>query len=963
MPITNIGLPTSFVPTSITGCRLWLDGADPAGTGTPPATGATVSTWADKSGNSYNATATGAPTYSAGTLNGKGSITCVGNSSIYFTTASFIPSATGQITVFFVLSQSGNISGNRDFFISNTGYSTFDMLSRNGFLEINIYSYTGFSQTYSISQPTIASFIGQGSPSFGGTMYVNGGSAFTLTGSSLTSITSAMTFRVGGYGFQGQLYEIIIYNTALNITQQQSVEQYLAWKWGLASQLPTSHLGYKGPPVAFGKVPYYTAFSPLSIPTCALWLDAADSSTVTGTTTVTAWSDKSGNGRPVTITSAPSYGTTTQNKLRTLAFNNNQVTTSIASAVGTGDFTLIAVWYQSTGGTNTVLSLGTSGSSSQSLGYSATKYNFYQFGSAQESAYTTSAGSWVIQVGTRISSVKTVYINGIAGTTPSIDSFNQTVTTVTIGRGDSFGITGQIGEILIYTGTIAQTDQQKIESYLAQKWGLTAQLPLTHLNTRQPAGLPAGVPQVLLLFTALSRFMSTYYNLSGAYALANIADSVTGSSATPAYIWTVAVPSGAKGKNGILAVFFNMYSATLFTASQYFDYGIYVDGVSQMLGDATGTLRYVQTAGGNYAMSSNGVSLGTNGLVNGFPLIVPLSFLASASQIQIGIKNSSSYLSPITSSSPGYSSNVTVSTGTINTSSYIPINTFTVTGSNTYTVPTNTTVGVPTGVYIYCWGAGGQGFSTTAPGGPGGYTTGYYACAPGATLTYVVGAIGGGSIATGGAGASAPYKGGGFSGVFSSASLLQANVIAIAGGGGGAGNGNSGSSFGGAGGGLTANNGYVGAVMGTFASSSVGGGGTQSAGGFANNDGAGGAGGALTGAGTIANDSGSGGGGYYGGGGAGGGNGAGGGSAYIGGLTANSFTQIGNQATGQMTPASAYVAGPYNISTGYVGSNSPYYPSGGTYGNGNGSTGLVVIVPAIGTNPVQIGVSAALYSG
>jgi hypothetical protein len=40
---------------------------------------------------------------------------------------------------------------------------------------------------------------------------------------------------------------------------------------------------------------------------------------------------------------------------------------------------------------------------------------------------------------------------------------------------------------------------------------------------------------------------------------------------------------------------------------------------------------------------------------------------------------------------------------------------------------------------------------------------------------------------------------------------------------------------------------------------------------------------------------------------------------------------------------------------------SPYYVSG--YGHGAGGTGLVVIVPAVGTNPVQIGVSAALYSG
>ena len=46
-----------FLPTSITGSTLWLDGADPAGTGILPANGATVSTWADKSGNARNSPA------------------------------------------------------------------------------------------------------------------------------------------------------------------------------------------------------------------------------------------------------------------------------------------------------------------------------------------------------------------------------------------------------------------------------------------------------------------------------------------------------------------------------------------------------------------------------------------------------------------------------------------------------------------------------------------------------------------------------------------------------------------------------------------------------------------------------------------------------------------------------------------------------------------------------------------
>ena len=54
-----------FDPRSVPGCSLWLDGADPAGTGVLPANGTTLTTWKDKSvsnfpftslGSSYNTT-------------------------------------------------------------------------------------------------------------------------------------------------------------------------------------------------------------------------------------------------------------------------------------------------------------------------------------------------------------------------------------------------------------------------------------------------------------------------------------------------------------------------------------------------------------------------------------------------------------------------------------------------------------------------------------------------------------------------------------------------------------------------------------------------------------------------------------------------------------------------------------------------------------------------------------------
>lgn len=48
---------------------------------------------------------------------------------------------------------------------------------------------------------------------------------------------------------------------------------------------------------------------------------------------------------------------------------------------------------------------------------------------------------------------------------------------------------GNIAEFLFYPGGVTSTQRQNIESYLAQKWGLTASLPLGHLHLTQPVSL------------------------------------------------------------------------------------------------------------------------------------------------------------------------------------------------------------------------------------------------------------------------------------------------------------------------------------------------------------------------------------------------------------------------------------------------------------------------------------------
>jgi hypothetical protein len=501
MPITKKGV---FVPTQISSCVLWLDGKDPAGTGVTPSTGATVSTWADKSVSAKNATQASsifAPTYVAG-----GGINF--NGSKWLSNMSFAQNLS-QRSIFIVWKETTH-SNFRGIFslvpdpstgVDSDSVTGLSIEATNGW---RVWGNGGADQSdFSLTTPVVKAICNNNMNGTASSGYLNGTSTTSRTASYTAGTCSGygVGARWGGTNFysklDGVIFEILFFNTPVGLSDRQSIEGYLAQKWSLTGSIPENHPGLtvtyylegaRRP--ALTTTPYFRVFTPKSIAGCALWLDAADSSTVTGTSPITAWTDKSGAGRTVTITSGPTYGTTSQRGKKTMYFDNNIITSSIASAVGTGDFTLVAAWYQYSAGTNTVLSLGTVASSSQSLGFSGNKYNFYQYSDVNESAYSATTPSWVVQIGTRISSVKKVYINGNIGTTPASTSNNTSVTTITIGKGDNFAITGEIGEILVYTGTMSDTSRQLLESYLTQKWGLTASLPTDHRFYTNPGGGP-----------------------------------------------------------------------------------------------------------------------------------------------------------------------------------------------------------------------------------------------------------------------------------------------------------------------------------------------------------------------------------------------------------------------------------------------------------------------------------------
>jgi Concanavalin A-like lectin/glucanases superfamily len=228
-----------FSPKNITGCTLWLDGSDPAGTGTPPSNGATVSTWVDKSGGGNNGSGSGS--YSS-----SGSNIVFNNTPYTLPTGTYI-SGSGSYTIFSIQS-TNNPSGIEYFFsfgpITSAQHLSFPhagspspYLSWNG----NDYSFT-YSMTSGRSFIAVNSYNVSSNYKYG---YING----SLDGSMAPAVarntaTSPNTLGVGpnNYPLNGTLSELIIFSSFLTTTQQQQVEGYLAWKWGLQSYLPQTHL-------------------------------------------------------------------------------------------------------------------------------------------------------------------------------------------------------------------------------------------------------------------------------------------------------------------------------------------------------------------------------------------------------------------------------------------------------------------------------------------------------------------------------------------------------------------------------------------------------------------------------------------------------------------------------------------------------------------------------------------------
>jgi hypothetical protein len=244
-----------------------------------------------------------------------------------------------------------------------------------------------------------------------------------------------------------------------------------------------------------------TVWNPSMIST-ALWLDAADVATVTlNGSTVSQWNDKSGNSRHVSQATAgqqPTWNATGLNSKPTLVFDgsNDILLNQNAGSIGVTNISMFVVMrYVSASAEDVPFGIGSTGSTGKVRCFyrsnGGTTQGFATWARDVISSLSTDTGGThhIFEAVQGNSSSVSLFRDGVAatgnplafpGTTDAV-SFNG----VSLGSlqgaavGNYYSNVAISEAILIYSEASTDT-RQRIEGYLAHKWGLGANLSNDH---------------------------------------------------------------------------------------------------------------------------------------------------------------------------------------------------------------------------------------------------------------------------------------------------------------------------------------------------------------------------------------------------------------------------------------------------------------------------------------------------
>lgn len=228
-------------------------------------------------------------------------------------------------------------------------------------------------------------------------------------------------------------------------------------------------------------------FNPTRIQGLQLWLDAADTNTITSASgLVSVWADKSGNGNNVTQgtgANQPTTGSVTQNNLNTIDFDGGDwlvVPSAIFANIPNGPNTLFVVCKQDVAGVaERVITFNESGSTRYDLQYGASAGQIVFQSRNGFGSFVTQTGitatDYNVFKGRRSGTTQAIAFNGSAETTNALGADEPGCTGGDIGafnNGASGHLNGTIAEIVLYNQSLSTAESGNVESYLMNKWGV-----------------------------------------------------------------------------------------------------------------------------------------------------------------------------------------------------------------------------------------------------------------------------------------------------------------------------------------------------------------------------------------------------------------------------------------------------------------------------------------------------------
>jgi hypothetical protein len=470
------------------GLALWLDAADSSTL--TFSSGSNISTWRDKA-TGISCVASNSPTLVVNSQNGLPVVNFVGTSTQFFTAvrASGFPSVKTYFMVYSnSLSNVGQTLLGGSVFTQQGGGTTFQ--DESGYTSGTPAFQTGGSYRIVSSLPIATA----ASPSLNGSVFMNG-SQISLISSSGNYVPSGTTIYIGtgNQPYTGTIAEFILFNTALTTSQRQGVETYLARKWGLTVPTSTPHPFFRLPSSSVA------VFSPTMISGCALWLDAADQSTVTGTTSMTSWRDKSSNAYSansfVNSVANPSWVSNIQNGNGVVRYSTGNGS-AISNFVLAQTISIFMVYYPINQTIGFFIEQGPNENTNPGFYlYTLSDNNFaINSGTGQVAANfptnVVTSNTWQMVGGINPdpanSSTMAYYINGVTRASGSTQSGTTPVTATLFLNGrngtNNVSYNTYIAEVIIFNTALTTSQRQQVEGYLAQKWGIS--IPTSHPYTK-----------------------------------------------------------------------------------------------------------------------------------------------------------------------------------------------------------------------------------------------------------------------------------------------------------------------------------------------------------------------------------------------------------------------------------------------------------------------------------------------